>query len=474
MKHVKYLTIFIVIFLLFSSIFIQNVLAEDEENPDDGENTDTEWPFPVLNKISKFIAKTFFPVYQFQTDKIKVIPEKIEIGYGETVKVELGLIDMLNEDQTNFTVVEQQPLFLTGRWFEFRAEFPDGSPDGWFVSFDPPLVNVAVGKVVKTNVTISLRNPTGPPIQSGIIKINITDVWSYGNVWWPEGFAHLNPFNDEGIPFSPGKKIFWFFAAVTAGFGKYSGKVLPEYMEFDLNVKVKPHKQAFVEALNIIKLKPNQLISIPINIINAGNYKDEFGFRIKSDFENIKLSEPITISLEPGQSGDTLLGVAVPDYLRDAGTVYPVEIEVYSTENPNVTIASQKIMLETQGLYVGEVSGFLFILFIVIVIALFMFIRRMAIKIPKKEKSFEKKPKPKKQKPKEKRESYFSKLSKKEKVKKEKPKKPEPVKEEPVPEVKKPEEVKPKIDKEAERERRKKEAAILRIKNAQEKQKRRQ
>lgn len=432
------------------------------EETQDASVDDDSWDFPILNQFSRLIAGAFFPIFQFNTERLESHPSEIEIGYGEKIKLDVGLIDMLEENTSDFTKIKKVQPFLTARYLDFSVEFPDFSSDGWLVSFNPTQIYFEVGKVMKTNVTIQLNNPR-VPVQSGRIRIKVTDYWVFSNVWFPEG-------PEKNIL----QKFSWFFGAITAGFGKYSGQVLPEEFYFDLLVNVKPFRDAQLEALDLVKLKPNSITSIPITIKNRGNYNDTFAFRITSEYKNIKLTDPTIVSLQPGQSADTLLGVAVPDYVVDTGTVYSINIEVYSIEEPNVTIASQKVILETQGYYVSEMNGVFFGLMIILFIGIIVITVRKIKKMPKKKAEEKKKTVTKKKKEKKKPKGFFSNLFKESK---EKPRK-EEIKTEPVKKEEKPVEIKKeepsfvkKVDRKAEEERRKKEKAIEKIKKQQEKQK---
>lgn len=442
-----------IIFLLILSSFFP-VMVSSEETQDTSVDDDS-WDFPILNQISRLIAGTFFPIFQFNTDRLEANPSVIEIGYGEKVKIDFGLIDMTEENASSFTTVKEVQSYLTARYFDFSAEFLDFSSDGWLVSFNPTQVYYEEGNLLKTNLTIQLNNPR-VPVQSGRIRIKVTDYWVFNNVWFPEG-------PDTGII----TKVGWFFSAVTAGFGKYSGQVAPEYLYFDILVNVKPFRDVQLEALDVVKLKPNEITSIPIIVKNRGNYNDTFSFRITDEHETIKLADPTVVSLEPGQSANTLLAVAVPDYVVDIGTLHPINIEVYSIEEPNVTIASQKVILETQGLYVSEMNGVFFGLVIILFIVIIVLILRKIKQMPKK-KIEEKKKTTTKMAKKETKKSkgLFSNLLEETEEK--------PAKEEKPAEVKKEEPVvvEPKIDRQAESERIKKEKALAKIRKQQEKQRR--
>ncbi len=334
MRYTKFVTFILVIFLLCISV--------SATAPTEGEQR-----YPIMNTIGKLLA-SMFPIIQFNDFGLGSKPESIEIGYGEKVTLEVGMISKYEETEGEFYVDEGQP-FLLGRSLSFEAEFPDGNPGAWFVNFDPPLLNSVDGTVLKSKATISLTAPpdSSYPVQSTIIRIKLTDTWAMGNVWFPEGFEN----------WYPGKKFFWFTSAVTMGFGTLSGQVLPEAYYIDVLVKVKPYHAVDIEPVTLEKLQPDQITSMPIIVKNLGNYNDTFSFKITSESGDVKLVDPVTISLKPGETGNTLLGIAAPELVYDTGTLYPIIIETYSIDQPNVTIAQQRLFLETKGVYISEIGA---------------------------------------------------------------------------------------------------------------------
>jgi len=333
MRYAKFVTFMLVIFLFCISV--------STAAPTEGERQ-----YPIMNTIGKLFA-SMFPIIQFNDFGLESKPESIEIGYGEKVTLEVGMTSKYEETEGEFYVDEGQP-FLIGRYLSFEAEFPDGNPGAWFVNFDPPLINSVDGTVLKSKATISLTAPpdSNYPVKSTIIRIKLTDTWAIGNAWFPEGFEN----------WYPGKKFFWFTSAVTMGFGTLSGQVLPETYYIDVLVRVKPHHAVDIEPVTLEKLQPDQITSMPIIVKNLGNYNDTFGFKITSESGAVKLVDPVTISLKPGETGNTLLGIATPELVYDTGTLYPIIIETYSIDQPNVTIAQQRLFLETKGFYVSEMG----------------------------------------------------------------------------------------------------------------------
>jgi hypothetical protein len=313
-----------------------------------------------------WLLGNLIPIISF-ADAYKAIPSNITIGYNENVTIQVGVVNMTSGQF-------EPPFFLyglTAHYLSFSAEFPRGNPGGsWFVNFDPPLVyqNTPTDLLV-TNATISLTSPPNAnnPIQSTNITIKIANIWVAGNLW----FAGKQPGFENLL-----SKIFWILGAFTGGYGFWSGKIITEYINVSVLVTVKPYHSVKIQALPPEKLAPNEIISIPILVENQGNYNDTFNFRIKSETGYpLKLTDNNTITLKPGEQGQALVGIAVPANVLDTGTLHSIILEAYSTEQPNTTIASQRIFLETQGFYFSEQNsvytigfGFfiLFVLFLLI------------------------------------------------------------------------------------------------------------
>jgi hypothetical protein len=222
-----------------------------------------------------------------------------------------------------------------------------------------------------SNATISLASPpvANKPIQDTIIRIKIADTWVAKNFWWPELGSNYN-----------GSALIWFLGAIVAGYGKLSGKILVEYYYVDVLIKVKPFHDIKIQALPPDKLSPNQITTIPVLVENQGNYNDTFNFRIKTETGYpLHLTNNSTITLQPGEQGQALVGVAAPPNALDTGTLHSIILEAYSAQEPNTTIASQRIFLETQGFYFSEQNTtFLatFGFFVLLVIFLFIYWRR--------------------------------------------------------------------------------------------------
>jgi hypothetical protein len=304
----------------------------------------------------------------------KAVPEVIEIGNGENVTVDVGLLDIgSGEFETRLQ------FFLNARFLSFEVvEYPGGNLDGsWHVNFNPPTIQAKAGVPLKSQTTISFIAPKDPKnaIQSGILKIRIKDSQAYGNLWLPSKDDYDKPF-------------IWFLGATIAGYGKYSGTTDTMERIVEILVKVKPYHNVRFEVLPLIQINPGQIASIPINIQNLGNYNDTYDFRIAGDYGGSIISDPVSISLKPGEKKNTFLGVAVSPNVLDTGTLYTIKVEAYSIDQPNVTIAQRTVFLETKGIYISELGGagvLFFGIIAIVIVAFFIYMRRkMLIKSRKK------------------------------------------------------------------------------------------
>ena len=410
--------IFIISLFLISII---NPILSYQVEAEETDETQTETSNPpsgligkILYFLGKFIGPTIAPNIKPFLVSVGADHPVIEIGYNEIVNLNIGMIDLETGDFENIT--EDIPVLYRKRLVDFDViEYPKGiSKDSWYITFEPNTVEADIGKQVKTNVSISL---TSPPtlqnaIQNGIIKIRITDTWAMGNIWWP-------PDNFPGYETFP-MKVLWLFSAIfLLRFGQYSGRLDVQTYDVDILVKVKPYHSVNLEAIPLASFKPDEIVSIPLSIQNLGNYNDTYSFRIESEHKGIVVSDPVSITLAPGEKKDTYLGVAVPISALDYGTLHTIKIQAYSISNPNETIAEREVILETRGVFVSEMDilGGSFILLIVVIVLIFIFlkIRKPKRPVKTKEKQIpEKKPEKPKEKP---------------KTKEIKPEKPQPVKE---------------------------------------------
>ena len=369
---------FLIVFSLTNSLISSKVEAEEIETTEQTESPRIGLIGSFIKFIAKQIALYLVPIFRLVVVSAVSDPPAIEIGYNETVNVDLGMWDV--DTGTGFLVWNQTYSIFNQRFLNFQViEYPGGTGAGsWFITFNPYTVSVEIGTALKTNVSISLTKPPSHtnPVQSGILKIRVMDTWALGNLYFPP----------KGSPMDiPILKWGWFFSAtVTMGYGKSSGTLDVQYKDVNILVKVKPYHAVDFDTSRLIKLRQDQITSIPIRLQNQGNYNDTFGFRIKSKNNNIQLATPFYITLAPGEAKQTYLGISAPQSAFDYGTFHEIIIETYSIDDPDVTIAEKQVFLETRGVYVSELQGIgLIFLTIIILLAVAFFMHRRRIYIEK-------------------------------------------------------------------------------------------
>jgi hypothetical protein len=325
-------------------------------------------PFPRIKYFGGLILNALNPAISF-AEGYKASPANITIGVNENVTIKVGNCDL----KTGNWSIKKMWFFLADRFLTFKAEFPDGNPSGvWFVNFNPPTVSQKSVKVLVTNATISLTSPpvANTPIQNTLIRINITDTWVAKNLWWPE-YEYWNILPKGVTP------VTWFLGALSShGYNRMSGKIILNYYNIDVLVKVKQFHAVKIQAVPPDSLSPSQITTIPVLLENQGNYNDTFNFRIKTETGYpLSVANNGTITLQPGEQGQALVGVAAPANTIDTGTLHSIILEVFSADQPNTTIASQRLFLTTEGLYIsGQMSAYTigggFFLFLVLCLIL--------------------------------------------------------------------------------------------------------
>lgn len=360
---------FIIISSLFTQVISSNVIAEEINATIAAEEPKIGIIGTLIKGLGKFMT-LLVPIFRFAVVAVAADPPFIEIGYNETVNVEVGMWNTGNG--TGFEIWSIEHPVFTDRFLNFQVlQYPYSNDEGWFVTFDPYLISVTVGTELKTNMSITLTRPPNlnNPIQSGILKVRVFDTWAYGNLYLPPKGSSRDNFPNRAL---------WFISAVfLMKFAKYSGTVNVEYNDVNILVKIKPYHAVRFDTSPTINLQPDQITSIPISMQNMGNYNDTYGFRIKSKNNDIQFATPYYITLAPGETSRTYIGISTPLSAFDYGTFHEIIIETYSIDDPNVTIAEKQVFIETKGVYISELSGIgIFFLIILIVLAVAFYIHR--------------------------------------------------------------------------------------------------
>lgn len=376
-------SIVFVVCILLSTTFLQ-------VHPVSADNGNDSSSKPIIDIIGDFLAggppgSGDFGIWPYKPHgpggALLTVPAVIEIGYNESVNFSLGFWDFF---EGTFRTIKLQGIASSKQTFFEVSHYPGGSniDNKWLVNFNPSQLDWPKNKngtKGATNVTITLNSPPigSDAIQSGILTIELINVQAYADLRYVPG---RNKKTGEELPWYATfySNPIWFITAVTGGWGKYSGTMNEGKLSIDVLVKVKQYHEVIMEVIDIISLSPDQVKSVPIKITNLGNYKDTIGFRIVSENEGILLSSPINITLRPGESKNTIIGIGADPKIWDSGTIHKVDIQVFSLDNINKTLFSRTLLVETKGVYVseGNFAGFFTPLIVFLLIIIYYITRR--------------------------------------------------------------------------------------------------
>jgi len=239
------------------------------------------------------------------------------------------------------TGLRKQPI-AQREYITFDLEFPENiSEDTWFYTFDPPVIYTPEEPTdIQTKLTITTRIPENQVIPKDLsFRINVTRHTTFGNLYFPPKETRLLHGGNFILPL-------WFLSAITAGFGRaLSGKT------YHL-LEITPPES--------MEMGPDELLSIPVKIKNLGSHADSFNFRVNTSTttnDDLLISPPAAITLNPGEVGYASLSVASPRDFNDPGTLHPINIEAYSIYEPDKVFVNT-VVIVTRGMYVSEMNGY--------------------------------------------------------------------------------------------------------------------
>jgi len=311
------------------------------------------------------------PMIRFEPVQFTAEPSSIDIEYLNQTEIIIGMPDPETggyKSSSKFKPTE----FVLAKDYEFELIVPDLVPEGAFkANFDPPRLILGEEGEIKTKLTITSHIPRNATLPGAFaLRVNITEYWTYPNLYI--------------------KYWYWaFFGAYEIL--TYSGKRVPEPIEIFVDIIVRVKRLHLVEILppaSYVEVKPDKLISIPLEIRNFGSHIDTFNFRVKVDNDSgLLVAPPPAMTLYPNEVGRTIISVATPRNFRDPGTVHPIHVEAYSIYEPD-KVFGNTVTIVTRGMYVSDINTTyltLFGLIIILVVAFFLYRRkRMLGKICRK------------------------------------------------------------------------------------------
>lgn len=493
--------IFIVslVFILLISSFSSTVLSTNEKiNNNDEPNTK-----PSDNSIIKTLLRLRFTLgnmipgisryYVMQLRPpvaIQAYPETINLTYNKKIHVEIG--------GKNPETGEWEKMVKLSTWswgwlnrvvrYSFEVASDENASNDILkilnIKFDPEILEMKPNREnlnwpgaetpFKTNMSISLNPNIDPSIipKDIVLKINIIREEVIDKIGILKGVPNCIKNNlDEYIKKEKelGMKNIYF----ESRFNRILHNLIGKYFIFLLNARLPTHDRwtdstvkilikidkfhvGEIKPIPLIKIKPYEVKSIPISVINHGSHTYTYNFRVKCDNKDFIVTPPSSITLNPEEEKQVYVGVAAPKRFYSPGTITPITVEAYPVDDPSI-VFSNTIPLQTSGVHIAGDPlinyGILLLLLLIVILFYVYLIKKYKIKINifktiKKTKS--------------------KKKTKKEKIVKEK-KKPPVEKKTKEEELVKPE-PKPIVDKTKEKELREKEKLMLKLKREQEKQ----
>ena len=363
MKYTKYVAIFIVSLFLLSAILPCTVAQSDNDRLDRFKIFEFIFRYSMRGGVTKLklggiifnpFKTPWMPMVFSEPESFNAVPNSISTQYLNKTEIIIGVKNLSTGNYKTMDYERGMKDLIPVEDYEFKLEIPDYVPEGVFVSwFDPPLLvwDAESKEEMKTKLIISTNIPKDVDLPKEIVlRVNITKYLTAGNLFWQAG---------RPTPFRP-LKWPWMLSARFGPhpFGKiYGGKRLPEpSMYLDIVVHLDRFHLAEIAPPLITEIKPDQLVSVPIQIQNLGSHLDTFNFRVSTnDGSELVIAAPSSISLEPGEIGFTSIGVASPRIFNDPGTSHSIKIEAFSIYDKDKIFGNTAVII-TRGVYLSQLN----------------------------------------------------------------------------------------------------------------------
>ena len=379
-----------IILLFFGSIFLSPLIRAEEgttENQDSGLLIDKFFEkFFLWAYKNKFANTIIFPdlgtawkAGRFSTPPFFIIePKSIDFKYLNQTKM---LVGMAAKEGEGFREDYETQAAAESEYYEFDLEFPEGiDENAWTYTFSPKIVYPTGGKVQSVLTLTSTQPDYNISPTNLVFKINITRHLFYGNLYLlPEGnekvYREEKNYTEAQILVM---KITWPISAILGNFGKLSGSEDIKSVYVDLMVRAERYHLAQLDTFDTVRLKPDDVEAIPIEIHNLGSHEDSFNFRVKNNGNNdLVVSPPSAVTLGSNKVKTVYVSVATPRRFNDPGTLHEIEVQAYSIYDENQTF-SNTLSVVTEGIYVSEGNVYYSvpIIFLVLAILGFAFYKR--------------------------------------------------------------------------------------------------
>jgi len=506
----KIIVLLLVIFLIIPSLSL-NSIAEKNNVTDESSDADSDQTTLLQEYLRLRFRLGYLPnMYMGKYFYNQIMPptpiqssvNSVTLKYNKKTYFDIGAID---PDTGNWTKMISLASGYSWGWMNKKisysfelAPFENSSMDAWNIQFDPPIIELysnrnnlnwpGADSILKTNVSIMLKSDNVDPslfTQDIVLKVNIIReelLDKMSTLKGPPDYIfndYENYLQKEREALPPGARIFYenpinIISASTIGRITLFIKNLQQPTHpirvdstVEVLIKVDKYHLAEIMAPETVEIEPYEVMSIPVNILNRGSHIDTFNFNVNCDNEDLVVVPPPSITLEPGEVGEALVGVAAPRTIYSLGDLSSISVDAYSVDDPG-NVFSNVVTLQTKGVNTTGGSTINIFLVVITLFVALLIVRYLLVRFKNKDKNREKEIETK---TKKEEKGFFSGIFKKEDKLETKPKKvkveEKSVKEEKVvePKVKKPE--KPAVDKKLEKEKLKKQKAIEKIKKQQ-------
>ena len=416
------LIIFLLVFILMFSSLSSGVLSKNEEI--NNEPAADGAPDGIIKNLlqlrftlgSMIQGLSRYSVLQLRPPvAIQAYPESINLTYNKKMHVEIG-------GKNPETGEWEKMIKIAGPWswgwmnsivrYSFEVASDDNTSEDILkilnIRFDPEILKMEPNRnnlnwpgaeaPFKTNMTISLNPNIDPSVipEDFVLKINVIREEAIDKIGILRGVPdciknnhdeYLEKEKELGIknPYFAKKSTILLYNLLSKYFIFFMNARLPLYdkwVDSTVNVLVKIDKFHIgeIKPVPLVKIKPYEVKSIPISVINRGSHIYTYNFRVKynNDNENFIITPPSSITLKPEEEKQIYVGVAAPKRFYSPGAITPITIEAYSVDDPNAMF-SNTIVLQTSGVHVagGPVINYGMILLVLLLgIILYVYIRK--------------------------------------------------------------------------------------------------
>jgi hypothetical protein len=411
----KFFALFILLIILLPTISLNVSSFENEDGTDESNERSAFLDFllrlrfrlgfyPVLFMGRYFVRQLRPPV------PIQPYPTTVTLDYHNKTIVQIGGKNETGEWQKLVKISGTYDWGWMSPTIVYTFEFvpPENAEEDVFnVEFDPKKLVMKTNKEnldwpgaeqpIKTNMSIRLKPSVDPtfPTQDIVLKVNIVReevLDKYRILTGPPKYPitqrdeYLKKIREldvknpywESIPLVITHRIYGRF------FILFMNLQLPGYDKWidstvEVLVKVNPYHKVDIPPILPQKIEPYEVKSIPMTIKNIGSHLETLNFRVSYDNEELIVTPPPAMTLQPGEVGQALVGVAAPKQFLSVGATTEIFVEAYSIDDPE-SVFTNTITLTTTGIQIAGgptyVASSIVVALIIVLLIVVIFFRK--------------------------------------------------------------------------------------------------